>query len=111
MALKIIKINPNLPSEASFAIKNIESSPFLINFVSSNMNLSVAEKQELLNINNLKERALKYLKIYGKGDAEVGIASRYSESKTRSEMDQQQREYYLNQQLKTIQEELGWCFL
>lgn len=106
MALKIIKINPSLPSEASFAIKNIESSPFLINFVSSNMNLSVDEKQELLNINNLQERALRTLKLMTKELQKLELRQDI-QSKTRSDMDQQQREYYLNQQLKTIQEELG----
>jgi ATP-dependent Lon protease len=106
MAVRIIKENPNLPSEATFAIKNIESNPFLINFVSSNMNLKVEEKQELLQSDNLKERALLTLK---KMDVELQrLALRNDiQSKTRSDMDQQQREYYLNQQLKTIQEELG----
>ena len=106
MAVRIIKENPNLPSEASFAIKNIESKPFLINFVSSNMNLKVEEKQELLEITNLKERALLTLK---KMDAELQRLELRSDiqSKTRSDMDQQQREYYLHQQLKIIQEELG----
>jgi ATP-dependent Lon protease len=106
MALNIIKINPSLPSEASFAIKNIESSPFLINFVSSNMNLSVAEKQELLKVNNLKERALLTLKFMTKELQKLELRQDI-QSKTRSDMDQQQREYFLNQQLKTIQEELG----
>jgi len=109
MALKIIKINPSLPSEASFAIKNIESSPFLVNFVSSNMNLSVAEKQELLNISNLKERALRTLKFMTKEMQKLELRQDI-QSKTRSDMDQQQREYYLNQQLKTIQEELGGSY-
>ncbi len=106
MAVRIIKENPNLPSEATFAIKNIESNPFLINFVSSNMNLKVEEKQELLQSDNLKERALLTLK---RMDAELQrLALRNDiQLKTRSDMDQQQREYYLNQQLKTIQEELG----
>lgn len=106
MSIRIIKENPNLPSEATFAIKNIESNPFLINFVSSNMNLKVEEKQELLQSDNLKERALLTLK---KMDIELQrLALRNDiQSKTRSDMDQQQREYYLNQQLKTIQEELG----
>ena len=62
LALKIIKDSPNIPSEASFAIKNIQSDSFLINFVSSNMNLSVSEKQKLLELNNLKDRALATLK-------------------------------------------------
>ncbi len=106
MAIRIIKENPNLPSEASFAIKNIESKPFLINFVSSNMNLNVAEKQELLETENLKDRALLTLK---KMDEELQRLELRNviQSKTRSDMDQQQREYYLHQQLKTIQEELG----
>ncbi|MDP3312510.1 endopeptidase La [Lutibacter sp.] len=106
MAIKIIRENPNLPSEATFAIKNIESSPFLINFVSSNMNLKVEEKQQLLQTDNLKERALLTLK---KMDIELQRLELRNDiqSKTRSDMDQQQREYYLNQQLKTIQEELG----
>ncbi|UMB60970.1 endopeptidase La [Lutibacter sp. A80] len=106
MSIRIIKENPNLPSEASFAIKNIESKPFLINFVSSNMNLKVSEKQELLETENLKERALLTLK---KMDEELQRLELRNviQSKTRSDMDQQQREYYLHQQLKTIQEELG----
>jgi ATP-dependent Lon protease len=106
MAVRIIKENPNLPSEASFAIKNIESNPFLINFVSSNMNLKVEEKQQLLQTDNLKDRALLTLK---KMDAELQRLELRNviQSKTRSDMDQQQREYYLHQQLKTIQEELG----
>ncbi|PCH76016.1 MAG: endopeptidase La [Flavobacteriaceae bacterium] len=106
LATRIIKENPNLPSEATFAIKNIESKPFLINFVSANMNLPVEEKQELLEINNLKERALVTLQ---KMDAELQRLQLKNDiqSKTRVDMDQQQREYYLHQQLKTIQEELG----
>ncbi|MDV7187312.1 endopeptidase La [Lutibacter sp. TH_r2] len=106
MAVKIIKENPSLPSEASFAIKNIESNPFLINFVSSNMNLRVEEKQELLQVDNLKERALLTLR---KMDEELQRLELKNDiqSKTRTDMDQQQREYYLHQQLKTIQEELG----
>lgn len=106
MAVQIIKENPSIPTEATFAIKNIESNPFLINFVSSNMNLKVDEKQELLQIDNLKERALLTLK---KMDIELQRLELRNDiqSKTRSDMDQQQREYYLHQQLKTIQEELG----
>ncbi len=106
LATRIVKENPNLPSEATFAIRNIESKPFLINFVSANMNLPVKEKQELLEINNLKERALVTLQ---KMDAELQRLQLKNDiqSKTRVDMDQQQREYYLHQQLKTIQEELG----
>ncbi len=106
LALRIIKENPNLPSEASFAIKNIHSNAFLINFISSNMNLGVAEKQELLKISNLKERALLMLKKMDKELQKLEIRNNI-QSKVREDMDQQQREYYLHQQLKTIQEELG----
>ena len=106
LSLKIIKENPNLPTEATFAIKNIQSNSFLVNFVSSNMNLDVNEKQELLNINNLKDRALATLK---KMDTELQRLELRNviQSKVREDMDQQQREYYLHQQMKTIQEELG----
>ncbi len=106
MALKIIKMNPSLPSEASFAIKNIESSSFLVNFVSSNMNLPVVEKQKILNTNDLKDRALLTLKYMTKEMQKLELRNDI-QSKTRSDMDQQQREYFLNQQLKTIQQELG----
>lgn len=106
MALTIIKENPNLPSESSFAIKNIHSNNFLVNFISSNMNLGVAEKQELLNISDLKERAMLMLKKMDKELQKLQIRNNI-QSKVREDMDQQQREYYLHQQLKTIQEELG----
>ena len=106
MALKIIHENPNIPSEASFAIKNIQSHAFLINFVSSNMNLSVKEKQRLLSIFDLQESAIECLRLmnieYQKLELKNDI-----QSKVRTDLDQQQREYYLNQQMKTIQEELG----
>jgi len=105
-ALQIIKVNPMLPSEASFAIKNIQSNSFLVNFISSNMDLSVKEKQELLAKSNLKERALLTLKRLNKELQRLELKNDI-QSKTRTDMDQQQREYYLNQQLKTIQEELG----
>jgi ATP-dependent Lon protease len=106
LSLQIIQENPNLPSEASFAIKNIHSYSFLINFVSSNMNLSVNEKQNILSLKNIKERALlclKYMNVeYQKLELKNDIQSR-----VRHDLDQQQREYYLQQQMKTIQEELG----
>ena len=105
-ALQIIKVNPMLPSEASFAIKNIQSNSFLVNFISSNMDLSVKEKQELLEQHNLQERALLTLKRLNKELQRLELKNDI-QSKTRTDMDQQQREYYLNQQLKTIQEELG----
>ena len=106
LALKIIKINPNLPSEASFAIQNIQSGSFLINFVSSNLNLKVAEKQELLALGNLKDRAIKTLQFMNVELQRLELKNDI-QSKVRSDLDQQQREYFLHQQMKTIQEELG----
>ncbi|WP_159947424.1 endopeptidase La [Polaribacter septentrionalilitoris] len=105
-ALEVIKENPMLPSEASFAIKNIQSNSFLVNFISSNMDLSVDLKQEVLETNNLKERALLTLKNLNKELQKLKLRNDI-QSKTREDLDQQQREYYLHQQLKTIQEELG----
>ncbi|MFC0520143.1 endopeptidase La [Mesonia maritima] len=106
LSLKIIKDSPNIPSEASFAIKNIESASFLINFVSSNMNLSVEEKQKLLETNDLKERALSTLKFMNTEFQKLELRNDI-QSKVQSDMSQQQREYFLHQQMKTIQEELG----
>ncbi len=106
LALRIIRDNPNIPSEASFAIKNIQSNSFLINFVSSNLNLGVKEKQELLEINSLQERALATLKYMNIELQKLELKNNI-QSKVRSDMDQQQREYFLHQQMKTIQEELG----
>ncbi len=106
LSLKIIANNPNIPSEASFAIKNIESNSFLINFISSNLNLDVKAKQELLEIRNLQERALATLKYMNVELQKLELKNDI-QSKVRSDMDQQQREYFLHQQMKTIQEELG----
>ena len=106
LSLEIIKESPNIPSEASFAIKNIESNSFLVNFVSSNMNLKVEEKQELLTINDLKERALATLKFMNLEYQKLELKNDI-QSKVQSDMNQQQREYFLHQQMKTIQEELG----
>ena len=106
LALKIIEENPNIPSEASFAIKNIHSNSFLVNFVSSNMNISVAEKFKILSINDLQKRALRCLKFMDVEFQKLSLKNDI-QSKVRNDLDQQQREYFLNQQLKTIQEELG----
>ena len=106
LAVKIIQESPNLPSEATFAIKNIESKSFLVNFVSSNMNLSVKEKQDLLQINNLKDRALETLRFMNVELQKLELKNDI-QSKVRFDLDQQQREYFLHQQMKTIQEELG----
>lgn len=106
LALQIINESPNIPSEASFAIKNIESNSFLINFVSSNMNIDVKDKQKLLEINSLEERALETLKFMNVEFQKLALKNDI-QSKVRYDLDQQQREYFLHQQMKTIQEELG----
>ena len=106
LAIQIIKESPNIPTEATFAIKNIESQSFLINFVSSNMNLTVAEKQNLLAMNALKERALETLRFMNLELQKLELKNDI-QSKVRFDLDQQQREYFLHQQMKTIQEELG----
>ncbi len=106
LSLRIIKESPNIPSEASFAIKNIESSSFLVNFVSSNMNLEVNEKQKLLETNDLKDRALATLKYMNLEFQKLELKNDI-QTKVQNDMSQQQREYFLHQQMKTIQEELG----
>ena len=106
LALKIIDENPNIPTEASFAIKNIHSNSFLVNFVSSNMNISVEEKFKILCIDDLQKRALRCLKFMDFEFQKLSLKNDI-QSKVRNDLDQQQREYFLNQQLKTIQEELG----
>ena len=106
LALQIIKHSPNIPSEASFAIKNIESNSFLVNFVSSNMNLKVSEKQDLLETNDLQERALETLKFMNIEFQKLEIKNDI-QSKVQSDLNQQQRDFFLHQQMKTIQEELG----
>jgi len=105
-ALEIIKQSPNIPSEAAFAIKNINSSSFLINFVSSNLNVPVEDKQKLLEINDLKERALETLRYMNIELNKLSLRMDI-QSKVESDISQQQREYFLHQQMKTIQEELG----
>jgi ATP-dependent Lon protease len=106
LAIQIIKESPNIPTEATFAIKNIESSSFLVNFVSSNMNLTVEEKQNLLAENDLKVRALETLRYMNLELQKLELKNDI-QSKVRFDLDQQQREYFLHQQMKTIQEELG----
>ncbi|NRA93743.1 MAG: LON peptidase substrate-binding domain-containing protein, partial [Psychroserpens sp.] len=90
LSLEIIKESPNIPTEASFAIKNIESNSFLVNFVSSNMNLKVEEKQELLEIDNLKERALSTLKFMNLEYQKLELKNDI-QNKVQSDMNQQQR--------------------
>ena len=106
LAIKIIKNSPDLPSEASVAINNIDSPNFLMNFISSNMNISVNQKQEILEQEDLMQRATLTLKNL---TSELQMLEMKNEiqSKVKTDIDQQQREYFLHQQMKTIQEELG----
>ena len=106
IALKIIKESPNIPSEAAFALKNIESNNFLVNFISSNLNLEVDRKQALLAETDLSKRASAVLK-HLTDEAQMLEMKNQIQNKVKTELDQQQREYFLHQQMKTIQEELG----
>ncbi|AWU42652.1 endopeptidase La [Blattabacterium punctulatus] len=106
IAIKIIQDNPNIPSEASIAIRNIESPSFLINFVAANMNLATRDKQKLLEYNDLKKRAMETLRFLNVEHQQIKLKNDI-QSRVRSDMDQQQREYFLHQQIKAIQEELG----
>lgn len=106
LSIKIIDENPNIPSEATGVIKNIKSDSFLIDFVSSNMYLDVDQKQELLVIKDQKERALATLKKMNSELQRLELRNDIH-SKVREDMDKQQRDYFLHQQMKTIQEELG----
>ncbi|MBK9290261.1 MAG: endopeptidase La [Bacteroidetes bacterium] len=106
VAVQIIEKSPNLPPEASFAINNIESPAFLVHFVSNNLNISQQEKQQLLEIKSISERAIKVLEYLSKELQMLEIKNQI-QSKVKVDIDKQQRDYFLNQQLKTIQEELG----
>ncbi len=106
LALKIVQYSSNVPQEASFAIKNIEGAGFLVNYLCSNSDLGMPEKQELLETDNIRDRAIRLLEHlsleYQKQKLKKDI-----QSKVKLEIDAQQREYLLNQQMKTIQDELG----
>ena len=106
LSLKIIKLSSNIPPEASFAVKNIESSTFLINFICSNSDVDISSKQKLLEINQLYKRAEVLLEHLSK-EVQMLELKKDIQSKVKSELDQQQREYLLHQQMKTIQNELG----
>ncbi len=106
MALQIIQLSPHVPSEAGIAIQNIESPNFLINFISSNLNAELALKQEILELIDLKKRASKVLEQLTK-ELQILELKAQIQNKVRGDLDKQQRDYFLSQQLKTIQEELG----
>jgi ATP-dependent Lon protease len=106
LAIQIIKLSPNIPSDAAFAIKNIDSPVFLVNFVSSNLNINLEEKQKLLEVPEVKEQATKVLAALSK-ELQMLELKNQIQDKVKHDIDKQQRDYMLNQQLKTIQEELG----
>jgi len=105
LSLKIIKLSSNIPPETSFAVKNIESSAFLINFISSNSDIRMVEKQHLLEQNNLKKRATALLQYLAR-EVQMLELKHDIQTKVKIDMEQQQREYYLHQQMKTIQDSL-----
>ena len=103
---QIIQLSPNMPSEATIILKNIENPSFLIHFVSSNLNSNILEKQKLLEIQNIKERAEMLLNLL-QTELQYAELKNKVTNKTRAELDKQQKDYFLQQQLKAIKEELG----
>ena len=106
MASKIVRYSNEIPKEANIALRHIESMLFLINFISSNTDVPYKNKQELLEIDNLKRRALKLLEILSQQLNLLELKNDI-QKKVKTDIDQQQREYFLHQQMKTIQDELG----
>jgi ATP-dependent Lon protease len=106
LAAQIIHLSPNLPTEASIILKNIENPSFLINFVSSNLNSDLVEKQSLLEIHDIYKRAERLIQILNRELQFAELKDKVT-SKTRTEIDKQQREYFLQQQLNSIKDELG----
>ncbi len=106
LATEIIQLSPNIPTEASIILRNIENPSFLIHFVSSNLNTELKEKQKLLELNQIRERADLLMQLLQKELQFAELKNKVT-TKTRTELDKQQREYFLQQQLKSIKEELG----
>ena len=106
LATQIIQLSPNFPSEAAMILKNIENPLFLINFVSSNLNVEIANKQGLLEENNISLKAEKLIQYLQQELQFVELKNKVA-NKTRTEIDKQQRDYFLQQQLKSIKDELG----
>ncbi len=106
LAAQIIQLSPNMPSEASIILKNIENPSFLIHFVSSNLNSTLVEKQRLLEINNIKARAEVLMNLLHTELQYAELKNKVT-NKTRAELDKQQKDYFLQQQMKAIKEELG----
>lgn len=106
LAVQIVNMSPNLPSEAAFAIQNIDSPTFLIHFIASNLQIEVDEKQDLLEMQPIVDRAEMVMNLLNR-ELQVLQLSEEIRSRVKTDVDQQQREYLLRQQLKAIQEELG----
>ena len=106
LSLRIIKLSSNIPPEASFAVRNIESSTFLINFISSNSDINTEDKQKLLELNDMKKRGLNLLEHLSR-EVQMLELQNDIQKKVKTDIDQQQREFMLHQQMKTIQDELG----
>ena len=104
--LKLIKISPNIPTDPSFAVQNIESPYFLINYIAAHLEINIKEKQKLLEINDFTRRTTKVLGIISK-EVQLQEVKLQIQQKVSTDLDKQQRDYFLTQQLKTIQEELG----
>ena len=105
-ATRMIKLSPNVPKEASIALKNIESNSFLLNFLTSNLSVPLADKQSILETEDVVTRAKQVLKLLHR-DLQMIELKNQIQDKSKQELDKQQREYFLTQQMKTIQEELG----
>jgi len=106
LAADIVQLSPNIPTEASIILRNIESPAFLIHFVSSNLNTDIKDKQRLLELNHIRDRADLLMQLLQKELQFAELKNKVT-TKTRTELDKQQREYFLQQQLKSIKEELG----
>ncbi len=106
MATRIVELSPNIPSEANFALKNIDSPNFLINFIASNLSVDIDEKQSILELSNLVEKAEIVLGHLTREMQMLELKSQI-QSKVKVDLDKQQREYFLHQQIRAIQEELG----
>jgi ATP-dependent Lon protease len=106
LSIKIAQFSANVPPEATFAVKNIENSTFLINFICSNTDISVEDKQNLLEIESLKDRGVQAISYLVK-EVQMLELKQDIQKKVKTDMDKQQREFMLNQQMKTIQDELG----
>lgn len=106
LAADIVQLSPNIPTEASIILRNIENPSFLIHFVSSNLNTDIKDKQRLLELNQIRQRADLLMQLLQKELQFAELKNKVT-NKTRTELDKQQREYFLQQQMKSIREELG----